>query len=93
MYKLIAMTSIITLGFAGSIFAQANMGMDSSGRFDGSAPLGTSRADESPSGGFAIPFDAFETGSTTNTPKSIQWTCPPNQRHTRTTNPACVDNR
>jgi hypothetical protein len=91
MYRLIAMTSIVLLGFAGSALAQASMGMDSSGRFDGSAPLGTGRPDEAPSGGFSIPLDSFETGSTTS--GSIQWKCPPNQRlSARTTNPVCVDN-
>jgi hypothetical protein len=93
MYRLIAMTSIVILGFAGGALAQASMGMDSSGRFDGSAPLGTGRPDQAPSGGFSIPLDSLETGSTSTT-GSIQWKCPPHQRQSaRTTNPVCSDNQ
>jgi hypothetical protein len=86
------MTSIVITGLAGSALAQASMGMDSSGRFDGSPPLGTGRPDEAPSGGFSIPLDSLETGST-GTSRSIQWKCPPHQRQSaRTTNSGCVEN-
>jgi hypothetical protein len=92
MRRLLAVTSIVIIGFAGSAFAQANLGMDSSGRFDGSAPLGTGPKDEQ-SSGLSIPLDSFETGSTT-TSAPIQWTrCPAHNssaKH-RSTNPACID--
>ncbi len=91
MRRLLAGTLIIVLGFSGSAFAQANIGMDSSGRFDGSAPLGTGPNDEQ-SSGLSIPLDSFETGSTT-TSAPIQWTrCPAHQRNSanqRST--ACID--
>ncbi|CDM62934.1 putative secreted protein (plasmid) [Rhizobium favelukesii] len=91
MRRLIAVTSVLVLSFAGSAFAQANMGMDSSGRFDGSPPLGTSREDEAPSGGFAIPFDTFQTGSTTGS-GNIQWTqCPPQRRGVQGNSQACLE--
>jgi hypothetical protein len=91
MYRLIAMTSIVLLGLAGSAFAQASMGMDSSGRYDGSAPLGTGRADQAPSGGFSIPLDAFETGSTSS--GTIQWNCPQQQSKRTPANQVCSDNQ
>jgi hypothetical protein len=92
MRRLLAVTSIVILGFAGSALAQAGMGMDSSGRFDGSAPLGTGPKDEQ-SSGLSIPLDSVETGSTTSS-APIQWTrCPAKHgsaKH-RSTNPACID--
>jgi hypothetical protein len=95
MRTLLAVTSVVVLGFAGSVFAQANLGMDSSGRFDGSAPLGTGPKDEQ-SSGLSIPLDSFETGSTT-TSAPIQWTrCPPQKRNGtngKTANLACVNGR
>lgn len=92
MRRLIAVTSVLMFSFAGSAFAQSSMGMDASGRFDGSPPLGTSREDEAPSGGFAIPFDTSVTGSTTNS-GNIQWTrCPPQRRGVQGSNQACLDN-
>jgi hypothetical protein len=92
MRRLLAFTSIVIMGFAGSAFAQASLGMDSSGRFDGSAPLGTGPKDEQPSG-LSVPIDSFETDSTT-TSAPIQWTrCPAksSSARQRSTNPACID--
>lgn len=94
MLRLLAVTSIIVLGCAGGVFAQASLGMDNSGRFDGSPPLGTGPSDEQ-SSGLSIPLDSFETGSTT-TSAPIQWTrCPAkhaSSKH-RSTDPACRDSR
>ena len=94
MRKLLAVTSIVIMGFAGGAFAQMNMGMDSSGRFDGTAPLGTGSKDEQPSGGLSIPLDSFETGSTAGS-APVQWTrCPPSQRNAanrKSNNPACIN--
>ncbi|CCM79034.1 hypothetical protein [Rhizobium mesoamericanum] len=80
MRRLIAVTSVLLLSFVGSAFAQASMGMDSSGRFDGSPPLGTAPDKEGTGGGgFSIPID-FGTTASTNS-RSIQWTgCPEDQR-------------
>ncbi len=93
MRKLLAVTSVVIMGFAGSAFAQMNMGMDSSGRFDGSAPLGTGPQDEQ-SSGLSIPLDSLETGSTAGS-APVQWTrCPPHQRNAanrKSTNPACIN--
>jgi hypothetical protein len=91
MRRLLAVTSILILGLAGSAFAQANLGMDSSGRFDGSPPVGTSSQDDQ-SSGLSIPLDSFETGSTT-TSAPIQWTrCPAHQRNSANQRSmACVD--
>ncbi|EPE94785.1 hypothetical protein [Rhizobium grahamii] len=79
MRRLIAVTSVLLLGFAGSAFAQASMGMDSSGRFDGSPPLGTSPDTEGTGGGgLSIPIDF---GTTTIYSDQINWTiCPGGQR-------------
>ncbi|WP_431322857.1 hypothetical protein [Rhizobium sp. YTU87027] len=97
MRRLIAVTSVLLVSFVGSAFAQASMGMDSSGRIDGSPPLGTSPdSDGTGGGGFSIPIDF---GTTSSTSGSIHWTgCPEDQRratHGRTntlTNQACQNN-
>ena len=93
MRKLLAITSVVIMSLAGSALAQMNMGMDSSGRFDGSAPLGTGPKDEQ-SSGLSIPLDSFETESTTSSAPA-QWTrCPPQQRNAanrKSTNPACIN--
>lgn len=97
MRRLIAVTSVLLLSFAGSALAQANMGMDSSGRLDGSPPLGTSPDTEGTGGGgFSIPIDF---GTTTTSTNSIQWTgCPEGQHRTvrggtnTLTNQACRNN-
>ncbi len=96
MRRLIVVTSLLLVGFAGSAFAQASMGMDSSGRYDGSPPLGTSPdSDGTGGGGFSIPID-FGTAPSSG---SIQWTgCPGDQRgpaqggNNTLTNQACRNN-
>jgi hypothetical protein len=97
MRRLIAVTSVLLLSFTGSAFAQANMGMDSSGRLDGSPPLGTSPDTEGTGGGgLSIPIDF---GTMTTGTNSIQWTgCPEGQHRTvrggtnTLTNQACRNN-
>ncbi len=66
MRRLIAITSVVVLGLAAPVFAQSSMGVDVSGRFDGSPPFGTSPETEQSSGGFSIPLDSIETGSTSD---------------------------
>ncbi len=93
MRRLIVMTSLIVLGLSGSALAQANMGMDSSGRFDGSPPLGTVPDDQQTGGGLSIPIDSFTTESTGN-PNDIQWTrCQKRTAGDVSTRQACIDNQ
>jgi hypothetical protein len=75
MRRFIAATSIIVLGFAAPAFSQSNLGMDASGRFDGSPPLGTG-PDSGQEGGFSIPLDSVETGSVTVVVPSTRRDCP-----------------
>ncbi|EJZ20625.1 hypothetical protein RCCGEPOP_14187, partial [Rhizobium sp. Pop5] len=46
MRRFIAATSIALLSLSAPVLAQSNMGMDASGRTDGSPPLGTAPGDE-----------------------------------------------
>ncbi|WP_337270864.1 hypothetical protein [Oryzifoliimicrobium ureilyticus] len=64
MYKLAIAVSLTLLASTSALYAQSNLNMDSSGRFDGSPPLGTSTDQES--SGLAIPLDGGITGSTSS---------------------------
>ncbi|MBX5222425.1 hypothetical protein HJC04_19225 [Rhizobium sp. NLR8a] len=79
MRRFIAATSIALLSLSGPVLAQSNMGMDASGRFDGTPPLGTAPGAE-PQTGLVIPLDSIETGSVDNGAPSgrVDWArCPP----------------
>lgn len=79
MRRFIAATSIALLSLSGPVLAQSNMGMDASGRFDGTPPLGTAPGAE-PQAGLVIPLDSIETGSVENGVPSgrVDWArCPP----------------
>ncbi|RUM26288.1 hypothetical protein EFQ99_08450 [Rhizobium vallis] len=79
MRRFIAATSIALLSLSAPVLAQSNMGMDASGRIDGSPPLGTAPGAE-PQSGLTIPLDSIETGSVDNGPASgrVDWArCPP----------------
>lgn len=104
MRSLIAATSIALLSLSAPVLAQSNMGMDASGRFDGTPPLGTAPGAETQSG-LTIPLDSFETGSVGNEPLSgpVDWArCPPRKARGAlatqggnsgaSVNPACPDN-
>lgn len=93
MRRLIVMSSLVVLGLSSAAFAQANMGMDSSGRFDGSPPLGTSPEDYQSSSGLSIPIDSYTTSSTGN-PNNIQWTrCPQRTAGDVSTRQGCLYNQ
>ncbi|NLS07785.1 hypothetical protein HGP14_31600 [Rhizobium sp. P32RR-XVIII] len=62
MRTIIAVTSIVFLGIAGPVLAQSNTGMDYTGRFDGTPPLGTSPEYDSMNR-LAFPIDTMPTGS------------------------------
>ncbi|MBB3392570.1 hypothetical protein FHT82_005357 [Rhizobium sp. BK275] len=62
MRKVVAAASIILLGFAAPVFAQALGDMDYSGRFGGMPP-GTVPDANASGGGISIPLDTFETGN------------------------------
>ena len=104
MRRFIAATSIAFLSLAAPVLAQSNMGMDASGRFDGTPPLGTAPGAETQSG-LTIPLDSIETGSIDNSVPSgpVDWArCPPRKprgalateggNSGASTNPACRDN-
>ncbi|MBX4956928.1 hypothetical protein [Rhizobium lentis] len=79
MRSLIAATSIALLSFSAPVLAQSNMGMDASGRIDGTPPLGTAPGAE-PQTGLVIPLDSIETGSVDDGVPSgrVDWArCPP----------------
>ncbi|EJB03668.1 hypothetical protein Rleg9DRAFT_2505 [Rhizobium leguminosarum bv. trifolii WSM597] len=79
MRRFIAAASIALLSLSTPVLAQSNMGMDASGRFDGTPPLGTSPGNE-PESGLVIPLDSIETGSVDNGVPSgrVDWArCPP----------------
>lgn len=64
MRSLVAATAIVLLALSTQAFAQTFGDMDSSGRFGGMPP-GTDRyREDADQGGFAIPLDPVETGST-----------------------------
>ncbi|ANK84859.1 MULTISPECIES: hypothetical protein [Rhizobium] len=79
MRRFIAATSIALLSLSAPVLAQSNMGMDASGRIDGTPPLGTAPGAE-PQTGLVIPLDSIETGSVVNSAPSgrVDWArCPP----------------
>lgn len=71
MRKVVAAASIILLGFAAPVFAQALGDMDYSGRFGGMPP-GTVPDANASGGGISIPLDTVETGN-------IRVVVPPNR--------------
>ncbi|MBX5157130.1 MULTISPECIES: hypothetical protein [unclassified Rhizobium] len=105
MRRFIAATTIALLSLSAPGLAQSNMGMDASGRIDGTPPLGTAPGVETQSG-LIIPLDSMETGSINDNGTSsgrVDWArCPP--RKTRgalateggnsgaSTSAACRDN-
>ncbi len=83
MRRFIAAASIALLSLSAPVLAQSNMGMDASGRIDGTPPLGTAPGAETQSG-LIIPLDSIETGSIDNEPVSgpVDWArCPPRKAH------------
>lgn len=79
MRRFIAATSIALLSLSAPVLAQTNMGMDASGRIDGTPPLGTSPGAETQNG-LVIPLDSIETGSINEGAPSgrVDWArCPP----------------
>ncbi|MBB4577163.1 hypothetical protein [Rhizobium lentis] len=79
MRRFIEATSIALLSLSTPVLAQSNMGMDASGRIDGTPPLGTAPGAE-PQTGLVIPLDSIETGSVGNGAPSgrVDWArCPP----------------
>ncbi|MBB4194218.1 hypothetical protein GGE45_003836 [Rhizobium aethiopicum] len=79
MRRFIAATSIALLSLSAPVLAQSNMGMDASGRIDGTPPLGTAPGAE-PQTGLVIPLDSIETGSVDNGAPAgrVDWArCPP----------------
>jgi hypothetical protein len=72
MRRYIAVTSIVLFSMAAPALAQSNMGMDASGRFDGTPPLGTSAEYDAQQSGLSIPLDPVQTGSVTVTRPS-EW--------------------
>ncbi|MDR9813266.1 hypothetical protein [Rhizobium hidalgonense] len=104
MRRFIAAASIALLSLSTPVLAQSNMGMDASGRFDGTPPLGTAPGAETQSG-LVIPLDSIETGSVDNGAPigPVDWAkCPPRKARAAlateggnsgaSTNPACRDN-
>ncbi|SCB60855.1 hypothetical protein GA0061105_11394 [Rhizobium aethiopicum] len=79
MRRFIAATSIALLSLSAPVLAQSNMGMDASGRIDGTPPLGTAPGAETQNG-LIIPLDSIETGSIDNGAPTgrVDWArCPP----------------
>ncbi|KRB61232.1 hypothetical protein ASE04_23000 [Rhizobium sp. Root708] len=95
MRRLFVISSVITLALAGSAMAQASMGMDSSGRFDGSPPIGTSFGTDQSDSGLSIPLDSFETNSTSYSAPVYVPRCGQYQRNSanRNASQACATNR